>query len=191
VDPVDALVETLRLPLDQAFAPDEGFGSSHGSDWLDWPVDDGTFLSPLDQEDNGMSCHAKPRPSLASTHVGIEALLPDAAPPLRYYTAQFFRLRGALLLGKCAASTAVHGIHGSWLQGADEPRPHGGSPAPADDDMVTEADLADSLSDLSEAQMVAFESPIDWLRRGEHERASRLKQHQDCTPWRHHLQQQG
>jgi hypothetical protein len=38
--------------------------------------------------------------------------------------------------------------------------------------MVIEADLADSLSELSEAQMVALESPNDWLRRGEHERAS-------------------
>jgi hypothetical protein len=38
--------------------------------------------------------------------------------------------------------------------------------------MVIEADLADCLSELSEAQVVALESPNDWLRRGEHDRTS-------------------
>jgi hypothetical protein len=31
---LDFLVDTLWLPLDQTFAPDEGFGPSHGNDWL-------------------------------------------------------------------------------------------------------------------------------------------------------------
>jgi hypothetical protein len=38
--------------------------------------------------------------------------------------------------------------------------------------MAVEADLANLLGDLSEAQMVALESPNTWVRRGERERAS-------------------
>jgi hypothetical protein len=85
-------------------------------------------------------------------------LLPEDAPPLRHDTEQFFRLRGALLLAKCAVSTAA-------VTPPDQP-------VHADGSMMVEADLADLLGDLSEVQMVALESPNAWLRRGERERAS-------------------
>jgi hypothetical protein len=37
------------LPLVQVFACDDGLGPSHGNDWLAWPCDDGSLLSPLYQ----------------------------------------------------------------------------------------------------------------------------------------------
>jgi hypothetical protein len=98
------------LPLEQAFAPDDGLGPPHGNDWLAWPCDDGALLSPLYEVfgerpfDQVFGDRCLP---LASTHVGIEALLPVDAPPLRHDTEQFFRRRGALLLAKCAVSTAA------------------------------------------------------------------------------------
>ena len=157
----DFLVETVWLPLRGPFSPDDGLGPPHGDDWLAWPCDDGSLLSPLYEVfgeppfDYVFGDRCLP---LASAHVGIEALLPVDTPPLRHDTEQFFRRRGALLLAKCAVSTATATLPDR--------------PAQTDVLMTAEADLAVVLGDLSEAQMVELESPNSWLRRGERERAA-------------------
>jgi hypothetical protein len=157
----DFLVDTVWLPLDQASAPDDGLVPPHGNDWLAWPCDDGALLSPLYQvfgEYPFDHVFGDQRLPLPSTHVGIEALLPADTLPLRYNTEQFFRLRGALLLAKCAVSTAAVFLPDR--------------PVHIDGSMTVEADLTDLLGDFSEVQMVALESPNSWLRRGNAEQAS-------------------
>ena len=196
----DFLVDTVWLPLVQVFACDDGLGPSHGNDWLAWPCDDGSLLSPLYQLFGDPPCDhvfGVQQLPLSSTHVGIEALLPEDTPPLRYETEQFFRLRGALLLAKCAVSTAAvvppdQAGHASARQVSsraavfeadDNLKDDGKGPAcaprtaefkPDSDTTATTADvdLADLLSDLSEEQMVALESPNSWLRRSNAEQAS-------------------
>jgi hypothetical protein len=182
----DFLVDTVWLPLVQAFTRDDGLGPSHGNDWLAWPCDDGTLLSPLYQmfgEPPFDHVFGDQRLPLSGTHVGIEALLPAETPPLRYDTEQFFRLRGALLLAKCAVSTAAvvppdrpaHADGSLKDDGKGSARVSRTAEFKSDPDSshtTAEADLADLLGNFSEEQMVALESPNSWLRRGNAEQAS-------------------
>jgi hypothetical protein len=142
------------LPLEQAFAPDDGLGPPHGNDWLAWPCDDGAPYTKCSVSAPSIKCSAigaslLPAPTLASKPC-------CRWMPLRYVTTP-------------SSSSGVEARSSS----PNAPCPLLQSPPLANQHMLTtSSDLADLLGDLSEAQMVALESPNTWLRRGERERAS-------------------